>query len=208
MVGAQLPPQALPGEGLLSRFTRPSLLFWHADQVVTLFGNDVHCRLASAAESVDLEFAGVIARPLYKCTEIKDASTGEVCMNVASMSPFLQNSAGRSAYQCRDCMAKAKGAQVAPGSASAHLRCLWAYPTVIGVDGRPTPLRVARKVWLLVHAPPATWGWCTPRPAQRPTDAAAAAPERQSEWYKYNIEESDWIWIASDCYQGSPPLVE
>ena len=93
-------PQALPGEGLLARFTRPSFLYWPANKVPTLFGATVHEQLASAAADVDLVFAGVIARPLYKCTEIKDASTGEVCMNVASMSPFLQNSAGWSAYQC------------------------------------------------------------------------------------------------------------
>ena len=54
---------------MLSRFTRPSLLHWSANKVAILFGTDVHRLFADAAESVDLEFAGVIARPLYKCTE-------------------------------------------------------------------------------------------------------------------------------------------
>ena len=201
-------PQALPGEGLLSRFTRPSLLYWRADEVINLFGNDVHCQLADAADAVDLVFAGVIARPLYKCTEVKDESTGEVCMNVASMSPFLQNTASRSAYRCRDCVAKAQGAQAAPGSASASLRCLWAYPMVQGVDGQPIPLRVGTKIRLLVHAPPATWGWGTTLPAELPTHAAAAEPEQQSAWYKYNTEESAAIWFASKDYQGTPPLLQ
>ena len=137
-------PQALPGEGVLSRFTRPLLLCWPADQVMSLFGVAVHTQLSQAADKVGLVLAGVIARPLYKCTEVKDASTGEICMNVASMSPFLQNCRDL-AYQCKDCAAKAQIAKAAPGSASAALRGLWAYPMVQGVDGQPTPLRVAKK---------------------------------------------------------------
>ena len=108
-------------------------------------------------------------------------------------------------------MAKAKGAQVAPGSASAHLRCLWAYPTVIGVDGRPTPVRVATKVRLLVHAPPATWGWCILPPAMQPLHAAAAAPETcgpRGEWYTYNAKESEAIWPASHAFKETPLVVE
>ena len=121
-------PQALPGGGVLSRFTRPQLLFWPASGVANLFGEELNRSFDDAAESVHLVFAGIIARPLYKCTE--PLSTGKVCMKVASMSPFLQITAGRRAYKCTDCMAKAQGAQVAPGSASAALRCLHASPTV------------------------------------------------------------------------------
>ena len=42
-------------------------------------------------------------------------------------------------------VAKARTATAAPGSASAALRGLWAYPLVQGIDGQPTPLRVANK---------------------------------------------------------------
>ena len=91
-------PHALPGEGLLARFTRPSFLYWPANKVPTLFGATVHEQLASAAADVDLVFAGVIARPLYKCTEVVDANTGKICMHVASMSRFLQKSVARPAY--------------------------------------------------------------------------------------------------------------
>ena len=130
-------------------------------------------------------------------------------MNVASMSPYLQNSAGRSVYRCKECVAKAQGAQAAPGSASASLRGLWAYPMVQGVDGQPTPLRVAGKVQLLVHAPPDTWGWGLTPLEVRPTYAyaAAAVPEVYNEaWYAYTKEESDRMWMKSTSYQGSPPL--
>ena len=193
---------------MLSRFTRPLLLSWPASEVCTLFGEDVHRRFAHAAESVHLEFAGVVARPLYKCTE--PGSSGEFCMNVASMSQFLQMSASRPAYKCKECSAKARGAQVAPGSASAGRRCLWASPTVAGADGQPTPLRVPAVARLLAHAPPDTWGWCQ-RP-RLPPHAPAASPQAlllaKKKWYNYTAEESARIWSASDCFQGSSPLVE
>ena len=93
---------------MLSRFTRPQLLFWPASWVVTLFGEDLHRSFEHAAERVQLVLAGIVARPLYKCTEL--LPTGEVCMKVASMSPFLKISAGRLEFKCTECMAKAQGA--------------------------------------------------------------------------------------------------
>ena len=130
-------------------------------------------------------------------------------MNVVSMSPFLKNSVGRSVCRCTDCVAKARDAQAAPGSASASLRGLWAYPMVQGVDGQPTPLRVAGNVQLLVHAPPDTWGWGLAPLEVRPTYAAAAVPQVYNEaWYAYTKEESDRMWIASSHFQGRPPLLE
>ena len=205
-------PQALPGEGVLSRFTRPLLLFWPADQVISLFGHAMHMQLSQAAHRVGLMLAGVIARPLYKCMEVKDASTGEICMNVASMSHFFENSANRSAYQCKDCVAKAQTAKAAPGPASAALRGLWAYPMVESVDGKPTPLRVAKKNCLLVHAPPDTWGY---KPAQATATAPKESvwglicrpePENHSGWLKYNASDSASIWSSSTRYKGTPPV--
>ena len=158
---------------------------------------------------MDLVFAGLVARPLYMCTEVVEESTREVCMNVASMSPFLENSEGRSVYRCRECVARARDAQAAPGSASASLRGLWAFPMVEGVGGRPTPLRMTTKVQLLVHAPPDTWGRGLEPQAARPTDAAAAEPQVDREaWYRYTKEESDRMWSTSTSYQGSPSLVQ
>ena len=91
-------PQALPGEGLLSSLTRPSFLFWPAQEVFKLFGAEVHGHFVGDAARVALEFAGVVARPLYKCTEVVDASNGGICMNVVSMSRFLKEKGGRPAY--------------------------------------------------------------------------------------------------------------
>ena len=97
-------PQALPVGGVLSRFTRPQLLFWPASEVATLFGEELNRSFADAAETVELVLAGIVARSLYTCTEL--LPTGKVCMKVASMSPFLKFSGGRFEYKCRECMAK------------------------------------------------------------------------------------------------------
>ena len=194
---------------VLSRLTRPQLLFWPASEVATLFGAGLHRSFADAAASAQLAFTGIVARPLYKCNEV--LPTGEVCMKVASMSPFLTISADRFEYQCTDCMAKAQGAQVAPGSASAAHRCLYAYPTVVGGGGKPTPLRVGAVACLLAHAPPDTWGWRASKLERRATHEPAASPQMHQPakgWHKYTTEESHRIWMASSHFQGEPPVMQ
>ena len=107
-------------------------------------------------------------------------------------------------------MAQAEKAQVAPGFASAALRCLYAYPTVEGGGGRPTLLRSEGPRRLLVHAPPDRWGWRRPKD-ERPIDGPAARPQRghpAKGWYNYSSEESDLIWIASNPFQEQVPLLE
>ena len=96
----------------------------------------------------------------------------------------------------------------APGSASVPLRALWAYPMVQGVDLQPTPLRVPAPVRLLVHAPPATWGWRTVPPARGAAGVTAWPEVRQVRptYYVYNGEESNAIWLASQAYKATPPV--
>ena len=97
-------PQALPGEGVLSRFTRPSFLQWTDDPLGTirrLFGNKLSDRVQSKMEYMRLEHAGFVARPLYVCTNTIEG--GEMCMNVASMSKFIQQRDERNHYRCKKC---------------------------------------------------------------------------------------------------------
>ena len=86
--------QALPGDAILSRFTRPSFLFWPEDQTEELFGATVHAEFVQRAEEVDLEFAGIVARPLYMCVETVGPGTGDMCENVASMTEHLRQEGG------------------------------------------------------------------------------------------------------------------
>ena len=208
-------PQALPRGGVLSKCTRPSFLQWGAKETATLFGEQVHGRLTWRSESVSLTFAGIITRPLYACTEVVDTATHELCMNVASMSRFLQQPAGRPIYKCAKCSQRepaqrAEGAKQEPGSASSSLRILWAYPLVEGMDGKPMALRVSSPVRLVVHAPPSTWGWLA-RPGTASTSRTKATPDVRGDTprhYWYSAAESAEIWLASKPYQAQLPLLE
>ena len=145
-----------------------------------------------------------------------DASTGAVCVNVASMSRYMEESEARPAYKCKACLAKAAGALGRPGPASPPRRGLWVYPTVRGVDGEPTPPRVPGPLRLLVHVPPPTWGWeqvpdargavGTPAlPVVRPSACRSARREGPPSYYEYNAEMSESIWLAARPYAATSP---
>ena len=79
---------------MLSRFTRPSFLQWRGAYTArALFGNEMSDRVQQIMEYMHLEHAGFLARPLYACT--KRIEGGQMCMNVASMSEFIQHRDGR-----------------------------------------------------------------------------------------------------------------
>ncbi|CAK0881622.1 unnamed protein product [Prorocentrum cordatum] len=199
-------PQALPGDGLLSKFTRPSFLYWDASFLDMLFGTALGSDLNDQAASVDNQLAGVIARPLYKCTQIVDASTGAACMNVASMSRLLRGTAGRGHYTCKECAERKQGADETLGFPSVALRALCLYPAVFGPDGEPTPLRAMAPHRAFAHAPPENWGWGVERVQRRVvTQANPTISTATPTWYTYNAEESEAIWIASSAYKATPP---
>ncbi|CAK0844998.1 unnamed protein product [Prorocentrum cordatum] len=199
-------PQALPGDGLLSKFTRPSFLYWDASFLDMLFGTALGSDLSDQAVSVDYQLAGVIARPLYKCTQIVDASAGAACMNVASMSRLLRDTAGWGHYTCKECADRKQGADETPGFPSVALRALCLCPAVFGPDGEPTPLRAMTPHRLFARAPPENWGWGVERVQRRVvTQANPAISTATPTWYTYNAEESQAIWIASSAYKATPP---
>ncbi len=200
-------PRALPGDGLLSKFTRPSFLCWPEAGAGALFGAAVSNVLRGRADRVQKEFAGVIARPLYQCTATVG---GRMCTNVASMSRFMRDPEGRPPYRCNDCADREQGVGIAPGPASASLRALWAYPMVRDPDGQPTPVRVSAPVRLLVHAPPAAWGWRAaqaeppPRTGDLPVPTIGEVKEnsRYERLYIYSEPDSAAIWFGSQSFKG------
>ena len=135
-------------------------MFWPEGQTEKLFGATVHANFVQRAEELDLEFAGIVARPLYMCVEIVGQGEGDICENVASMTEHLRKEGGRAAYMCSQCIERVRTSG-APGAASAPRRALWAYPAVWSMsdsESYPTPLRVQSPVRLLVYVPPETWG--------------------------------------------------
>ncbi|CAK0818065.1 unnamed protein product [Prorocentrum cordatum] len=202
----ELLDEALPGDGLLSKFTRPSFLYWDASFLDMLFGTALGSDLNDQAVSVDYQLAGVIARPLYKCTQIVDASAGAARANVASMSRLLRDTAGRARYTCKECAERKQGADETPGFPSVALHALYLYPAVFGPDGEPAPLRAMTPHRVFAHAPPEKWGWGVERVQRHVvTQANPAISTATPTWHTYNAEESEAIWIASSAYKATPP---
>ena len=197
-------PQALPGDAVLSRYTRPSFLQWSSDLGAALFGDEVRTLLGKVTSAVSLDVAGFLARPLYVCTnnrEFPDTSTSpEMRMSIALMSKLAQQARGRLHYRCKDCIERA-GEE--PVSDSSPLRVLHLYVLVSAGDGGLTPLRM-KPLRLVVEAPPDDWGWG--EDIVPPRDSIMAEPTRvehsKGELWQYSGQESAAIWRSSCSYQG------
>ena len=61
-------PQAPPGNGLLTRHTRPCFLQWDADQGAGLLSESVAEKISQAVRAVALELCSFLAMPFYVCT--------------------------------------------------------------------------------------------------------------------------------------------
>ena len=93
-------PQALPGDGVLSRYTRPCFLAWGAMTLRRVFGPPVVDAFARVVEALDFQLAGVVARPVYACTA---HVRGGMCMAMASMSRIFEEREGRGTFLCSKC---------------------------------------------------------------------------------------------------------
>ena len=192
---------------MLSKCTRPSFLQWDPALTETLFGEEVYRCLTTITNSVCLTFAGVIGRPFYACMEVVDTATHQLCMNDASMSRYFQQPACHPIYKCPNCIQAAEGMRQEPGSASPSLRVLWMYPLVEGQNGKPTPLRVSSPVRIVVHAPPAYWGWAA-KCQRRISGITPVIPDvrgQAEKQYFYDANQSDDIWLWSMPYQAHEP---
>ena len=163
-----------------------------------LFGQEVMTQLSEIASAVSLNVAGLLARPLYVCTNYRQALPAEMCMSVASMSQFVQQAPGRQHYRCAGCTASAEGV---PVSDSTPLRVLHLYILVSAQDGGLTPLRM-KSLRLVVEAPPNRWAWGEELGAlPEPTLAQPVWSSTGKHW-RYNAEESEAIWCLASSFRG------
>ena len=107
--------QALPENGVLSRYTRPSFLQWDEATGRKVFGDVV----ADAFLSMHCtSIAGFVARPLYVCTSTSGREN-LMCMSVASMSERIMHvKIGH--YRCGNCAKKDAG-ESASGNSSLRM---------------------------------------------------------------------------------------
>ena len=81
------------------------------------------------------------------------------------------------------------------------------YPLVEGQNGKPTPLRVSSPVRIVVHAPPAYWGWAA-KCQRRISGITPVIPDvrgQAEKHYFYDANQSDDIWLCSMPYQAHEP---
>jgi hypothetical protein len=182
--------QALPGEGLLSQFMKPTFLQWDAQQAARIFGKCVMATFQSAARDVSLSVAGVLGRPLYVCTQLKP--NGDMCMNVAAMSPLLERAGGHRTFRCKKCPHQ---------NDDEALRMIRLYILVPSRNSSSdhTPLRT-KSLHIVVHAPPVGLRWGD---AKRPARIIAdeAYPIRGCKEFLYSQEESLAIWECARPFQ-------
>ena len=199
------PFQAMPEGDPLSQLIGHSLLQWEARQTKTLFGDKVHDIFAQSVHTQGLEFAGIVARPLFCCTSVVDKEKHELCMRVPSLLRFVNHPQRRPRLKCSVCIA-AEGETTAgkslPAVLTSSLRVLLAYPFVVDEDGERSPVQGCSALRLVVHVPPVSWGRyvAAQHVAKRPRVQlwSPAHPEEKSpDVYWFNAKESRNIWSSS-----------
>ena len=152
-------------------------------------------------EYMRLEHTGFVARPLYVCTNTIEG--GEMCMNVASMSKFIQQRDERNHYRCKKCREK-KCHDSAPLSDSVPLRILDLY--ILVHDGIKSTFMRSKAFKLCLRRPPAQWGWGVELAPIRELKQAqpSIVYHGHRKFYEYNDAESEAIWCMSSSYQGKP----
>jgi len=140
-------PHALPGDGVMCRYTKPAFLRLHIARAECLFGDAGMATWRWVARAVDAEVAGLQARPLYACTQTR--ADGGTCMALAAMSPLPEQKAAHTPFACARCQREAAGA---PASGSAPRRVWRLYVLVPTVAGRSTVLRTY-PLHVIVDAP-------------------------------------------------------
>ena len=195
----------MPGDGTLSRFTRPCFLQWMVDVAETLFGKNVLEELKDAVTSLSLEVVGVLARPLYVCTSTPHAIKPEMlCMSTAAMSPLVQLAQARQHYRCAKC-AKCEQTTTPVSDSGPPLRVLDLYVTVAGPNGAPTPVRM-KPTRVVVEAPPDSFAWGKTPPAME-GEMQVGVPEMFEigpcrTAYRFNAEESKAIWCTAKAFRS------
>jgi hypothetical protein len=98
-------------------YARATFLKWDATVALAVFGTDIVQTIIKRTSQYDLDFGGIVARPLYICGALKQAadlgplsdSPGDAataasfCQNVASMTPLLKFKDERQHWRCASC---------------------------------------------------------------------------------------------------------
>ena len=204
-------PQALPGGGTLAELMSPCFLHWSRSDAEVLLGHEVWRRLHKRAQNVSLEAVGILARPLYVCTSKPYEKTPmRFCMNTAGMSPLMELTGERKAYQCARCAAKEANAQALLNFSPSivPLRVLQLYVTVAAADNAPTPLRMKPQTVVLT-APTPSFAWGQNREvidtaSMQPAEPCIRQITPDIKAFSYNATDSKALWCSAAAFRGEP----
>ena len=200
----------------LRLYARATFLKWSQNVALAVFGEDVVQAFVKRATSIDLEFGGVVGRPLYLCgasfekvedpgdihrlrwatpkepSSASSRSAVTFCMNVASMTPLVKFEDEGSSWRCAACTKAGVGAETSR-------RLIRLYPLVRTPADALTPMR-SPPITVALHPPPTDFEW-----RQRDSDCSSGSVT--SKWPKgscmaYTVEESRAIWLSSSSYTG------
>jgi hypothetical protein len=195
----------------LRGYVRATFLHWGESTALLVFGEAIVQIFMRKAARYNLDFAGIVGRPLYVCGALKPAqapereslfssvpvsdSTIAHCLNIASMSPLLKFKGEQYSWRCTQC------AKAGLPADSSH-RMLRLYPLVrVPKAGLPgcTPLR-SKPITVAVAPPPAEFDW--KQHAGTSTSTRTAEPKLidGSVYATFGSDESRSIWLMSARY--------
>ena len=195
---AQQFSQALPGDGVLCRYLKPTFLRWPVRKVLRLFGKDVLELFTEATRRHGLCLAAIIARPLYICTHTREK--GSVCGNLAAMSPLMKMHGTHQTFTCKKC----SGDRMQPHQTLSVQRVLRLYPQVWVGQKRVAMSHKPMHVMVSAPADDSVWGLGHQAPRFADTLALPSPTDMSlfdEQAYHYNDRDSQNIWMHASHIQ-------
>ena len=175
----------------LHAYSRATFLRWDKDTSKAVFGCCICDIFMEEAEEHNLDFVGVVGRPLYACGARLPDSANLFCMNVASMSPLLKFKGGKQSWRCSKCA-------TAGNDAETSRRMMKLYPLVQTNAGHQTPMR-AKLVVAALHAPPDEFNWKNSS-GQANRISTPMLHGFKTTFATFTPDESKAIWLPSTSY--------
>ena len=183
-------PQALPGDGVLSRYLKPCFLKWDMASAGTLFGEVITRTLSHTASSLGLTAISIVGRPLCVCAQPWRSG---VCMSMAAMSPLMEQRAAHKFFMCAWCKKNNAGL---PAPGSRPRRVIQLYLQVRVAAGAITFMRIS-PLRIMVAAPLAAWG--TGEVLRSSSRLRVACPRKESHkdcvHFSFSDADSQRLWL-------------
>ena len=195
--------QALPGDGVLCRYLKPTFMRWTRSAKEVIFGQKVFTAWVAKCQRVGLDLAVMVGRPLYVCTRMKQ--DGKMCGMLAAMSPLMEQRESHKLFLCKVCARRQADERRSVSQALPVLRLVRLYAHV-RIQDKSVPMR-STPMHILVHAPKDESVWGIEHQAPELMSTVVEAQPTHVEIVKggafsYDKQESQNIWMYSTHFQN------